>query len=121
MSIEEEIKLIVERKREMENSKTKRIPYYLSSEILTLIARVIKKQYTERKIKNIFLNKMINIVSKKIQRYYLSKEEISCCITELIKRVDGWLTFVDNKDGIILKCDRKIKFKTIFNSIDEKN
>ena len=80
---------------------------------LKKMAAVLKSYYRKRKVNNMFLVKVIDHV-KRATLQFKDKDEIRKIIDTVVLKLGGWLKYVDNPAGKILRMNKAINpFKAI--------
>ena len=77
------------------------------------ITGYIKQYFSTRNISNVFEVALIDSIFQKHKFSIISKTEVSEILDYLVSNSDGWISYIPNKEGRIVRLNRKIEFKKI--------
>jgi hypothetical protein len=80
---------------------------------LVRVANTLKMYYGSRKVKNMFLVKVVDYVYKANRMNLLGKDQIRRIIEEIASGACEWLKIVENPSGLILRMDKGVKYSDV--------
>lgn len=81
------------------------------------VANSIKMHYNSRKLDNMFLVKVVEKVYKTNKLNLIGKNEIQDLIDIIVMKSDGWLEYVDNEAGVILRMNKEIAYNGVLKKL----
>lgn len=80
------------------------------------LVRIIKFYYQMRKVKNMFLVKVIDYIQKNYKKVK-AKEEIMQAIKQISENVPNWMSIITNESGLILRVDTSLEIDEILQTV----
>lgn len=86
---------------------------------LIQVCSCVKMYYRSRNVSNMFLVKVVDHIYRSNSLSLQSKDEVLRLIEGVVMLGKGWLTIVENKDGSILRLNKKIDFNVVTQGIKD--
>ena len=115
--IQEKNKILETEKQLFSDSGTSTSLFSTKGNQIKDIAGYIKQYFSSRNISNVFEVALIDSIFQKYHFSIISKTEVSEILDYLVTNSDGWISYVPNKEGRIVRLNRKIEFKKMLENL----
>ena len=85
---------------------------------LRLIAESVSKYFTERRVANLFVVKVLEKLAKSQHCSQMDKSLTLGYLTEIVKRCPSWLSVHDNSEGRILRLNKSLALNDIYRMLE---
>jgi hypothetical protein len=82
------------------------------------ITESIKTYFSERKVSNLFVVKVVEKLAKSVHGNLMEKSQLLAYVKEIVRKCPNWLSLHDNFEGQILRLGQPLQMPEIYKLLE---